>query len=328
MQEKDKDINKAAEENTTTQDTLNDNKGNKDMPKDSQDQNTSKPLSKKEKRQKKGSKNKTEEKSVNSSNKEPEKSKYDYVIKNRKIRKHTRQQKLIRIMIIFLAVSIVLGGGVYGMMTMIEYNNFKVLIDKEGLNILSLSHSEEFVDPTEVLSLEGPKYMDNITLMDVYHLLPEIEATEGNYGMRDKKNYVASTFYLKNVSGEDQYIRESIVINDVSKNVDDAIRIMVIRNSEKTVYAKAREDGEPEEVVPEQYFTKDGEMTEDPEEIWMTKPFSSPRHVFYETGIPLAAGEIRKYTIFIWLEGWDPECVNEILGGTIKLEFQFAQQAA
>jgi hypothetical protein len=255
-------------------------------------------------------------------------SKYDYVIKNRRIRQHQKQQRLIKIMLIFLSITIVLGGGVYGMLTMLEYNNFKVLIDKEGKNILSLSPSESFTDPTEVLALEGPRYMDNITLMDMYHLIPEIEATDGTYGEREKKNYVASTFYLKNVSSKDQRITEAIVISDVTKNVDDALRIMVIRNSERTIYAKARKDGEPEEVVPGQFFAEDGLPTNKPDKIWMSVPFASPRHVFYNTGINLAAGEVIKYTILIWLEGWDPECINDILGGTIKLEFQFSRQAA
>ncbi len=29
--------------------------------------------------------------------------------------------------------------------------------------------------------------------------------------------------------------------------------------------------------------------------------------------------EMDKYTVVIWLEGEDPECVNDILGGTIEL---------
>ena len=34
-------------------------------------------------------------------------------------------------------------------------------------------------------------------------------------------------------------------------------------------------------------------------------------------------GEVDKYTVVIWLEGEDPECVNDILGGTIEMMFKF-----
>ena len=43
-----------------------------------------------------------------------------------------------------------------------------------------------------------------------------------------------------------------------------------------------------------------------------------------ETGqrAELMPGEIDKYTVVIWLEGEDPECVNDILGGTIEMMFK------
>lgn len=251
--------------------------------------------------------------------------KYKYLIKNRQVRKHTRRHRFVVILMIFLAVTILLGGSVYGMLTFLEYNNFKVLVDKEGMNILSLSSSPDFANPSEVISLGGPKFMDNTSLMDIYYLLPEIEAAEGTFGDSSMVNYIAATFYLKNVSKEDHIYRESILIDEVTKGMDEAIRIMVIRDGVKTVYAKRTKEGEIEEVVPGMMFTYDGGQTTKQEEVWMTEPFSSDKYAFYNSGLPLKSGQQVKYSLLIWLEGWDPECIDPILGGTLRLEMQFTK---
>lgn len=259
-------------------------------------------------------------------NNTPESSeKYKYLIKDRTVRKHIKKRSVVVAMLIFLSITFVLGGAAYAMLSFLEYNNFRVLIDKEGMNILSLSNFSSFASPTEVLSLGGPRYMDNVTLMDIYYKLPEIEATEGTYGKNGEIDYLAATFFLKNVSGEDQIYRESIILDDITKNVDDAIRIMIIRNGVSTIYAKLSADGTPEEAVPGQDFTRSGRPGPK-SEVWMTEPFLNDRYVFYNAGLTVKAGEVVKYTILVWLEGWDAECIDNRLGGTIKIELQFAQE--
>jgi len=37
-------------------------------------------------------------------------------------------------------------------------------------------------------------------------------------------------------------------------------------------------------------------------------------------------GNIDKYTIVIWLEGDDPDCVNKIIGGEIKLHMEINEE--
>ena len=34
-------------------------------------------------------------------------------------------------------------------------------------------------------------------------------------------------------------------------------------------------------------------------------------------------GEIHEYTLVLWVEGADPECTDNILGGEFKVEMQF-----
>ena len=33
--------------------------------------------------------------------------------------------------------------------------------------------------------------------------------------------------------------------------------------------------------------------------------------------------QVDKYTVVIWLEGWDPECIDNIKGGVVKMSMNF-----
>ena len=37
-----------------------------------------------------------------------------------------------------------------------------------------------------------------------------------------------------------------------------------------------------------------------------------------------APGEVTKYTVVIWLEGNDPECLDNILGGEFKIDMSMS----
>ena len=45
--------------------------------------------------------------------------------------------------------------------------------------------------------------------------------------------------------------------------------------------------------------------------------------VFEDIRSDFMVGEIDRYTVVIWLEGEDPECVNAIMGGEAKFSMQF-----
>ena len=95
-------------------------------------------------------------------------------------------------------------------------------------------------------------------------------------------------------------------IDDVIKNVDEAVRIMVFRNDEKTVYAKVNADTNAAE--------KD------------TKVFYSDEIAVLEQRQGLESNQYDKFTIVIWLEGDDPDCVNKIIGGEIKLHMEINEE--
>ena len=56
------------------------------------------------------------------------------------------------------------------------------------------------------------------------------------------------------------------------------------------------------------------------------KPFLSDTVVCNGIREEIADGEVDKYTVVIWYEGEDPECVDDILGGWVELYMTFSYQ--
>ena len=40
----------------------------------------------------------------------------------------------------------------------------------------------------------------------------------------------------------------------------------------------------------------------------------------------ISPGEKDKYTVVIWLEGDDPDCIDDIIGGEIKMEMKITEE--
>ena len=78
---------------------------------------------------------------------------------------------------------------------------------------------------------------------------------------------------------------------------------MVIKNGEEKVYAKA----------------KMGSTEPEPDTI----AFSSNTQVLKNVTEDFKSGDVDKYTVVIWLEGEDPECVDNIRGGVVKMSMNF-----
>ncbi len=248
--------------------------------------------------------------------------KYNYVLQNKSIRRHSKHRTIVTVMTIVMASILLLGGATYGVLSLVEYNNFRIVVDQTGSRYLSLSPSPEFAQASEVLALHGPDKMDNICyLKDIEPNLEKIRAHEGTFTSEDSK-YLASTFYLKNVSDEDRYYVETVDINNVTKNMDSAIRLMIISPiNEYRVYAQLDNEGNQEMVCPYHHIDNPNDPSDT--ETWMAEPFASDTRVFQNDSLLLKKGEVKKYTFIIWLEGDDPECVNDILGGTMDLEITF-----
>lgn len=204
--------------------------------------------------------------------------------------------KIIKLVILFLLLILFL---LYLVMNLIYNNgNFSITLDKNlyfTRGIVIYDDPDYKVFRTELYA-RSVDYFDNIS----YKWLPENLDDENSSHNGD--NYVAYTFYIEN-TGEDisDYWAE-IIIDDVIKNVDEAIRIRVYKNGQYVTYAKADINGNPEKE---------------------TVPFMNNRLVTFEHREDFSPGDIDKYTIVMWLEGSDLDCTDNLLGGEIKVHMEF-----
>jgi hypothetical protein len=80
---------------------------------------------------------------------------------------------------------------------------------------------------------------------------------------------------------------------------------MIIRNGERTVYAKPQLN------------------TNNVLEEFADYNFVSNRVAAIVNNNDFKAGSVEKITVVIWFEGEDPECVDDILEGEVKLSMDF-----
>lgn len=199
---------------------------------------------------------------------------------------------LIILSIIYLVLYIVYEGG-----------RFTVSLDKNLSNRKNVFLSEDgnVSHKTRQLGAETINYMDNISIK----WLPENIDKEGT-GAHNGDNYIAYTFYVVNAGEEAVHYWYEIDIDDTILNVDEAVRIMIIQNGKKVVYAKK------------------SKATKQPEEG--TKPFKSKSIAVLEQRKNFTPGKKDRYTVVVWIEGDDPECNNALLGGEIKMHMDFTEE--
>ena len=187
----------------------------------------------------------------------------------------------------------------------IIYNegSFTISMDKNTYLESNLVMYESLNDRSSVLKISTSKlaFMDNISI----NWLPENINKEAE-GAHNGENYIAHSFYLENQGEETINYWYSITIDDIIKNVDDAVRIMIYVNDDVAVYAKRSPiTGKAEEGTTE---------------------FRDDESIIIEKRPGLNPGERDKVTIVIWLEGDDPECVNAILGGEMKMHMDIFEE--
>ncbi len=175
--------------------------------------------------------------------------------------------------------------------------------DKNGL---ALSETYDFANPKARLSAPGLDEQDNTTLSWIP--VDELIAKDGSNN-DPRRRFIAYSFYLKNAGRDTVNYEYDIQITEVSKGVDSAVRVMVVHEG-REVFAKPQEAPSPSVGQPENF-------------PYDTTPFNG-KEVCRKRETLFASGAIRKFTIIIWLEGEDAQCVDRILGGTIKMEMSIA----
>ena len=181
-----------------------------------------------------------------------------------------------------------------------------IMDDIDDEYAISLSETPEFLSPTTVLKGKPVDHMDNITyewIGDDYE--GSVDGVDSVDGSHNGANYVAYTFYVKSAGKKACTYDADIEVVGVSKGIDEAVRVMVYKNGEPTIYAKPVKG------------------TADTLDYGADENFIDDKIVMRTRTMELEPGEMDKYTIVVWLEGWDPECVNDVLGGIMKMEMNF-----
>ena len=156
---------------------------------------------------------------------------------------------------------------------------------------IAISADGDFTDPTARLSADTVQDATNITLEDLPDNLDDID------GDHNGRNYMAYTYYVRNAGKEDVDYNATVTLDSCAKGAEEAVRVAVWKNGERSIYAVPSANGEPEEGC---------------------ENFVDSKIVCSYTEENFLVGNVDKYTIVIWMEGEDPECVDAIVGGSVE----------
>lgn len=222
----------------------------------------------------------------------------------KKAKKEKRKNKRRIAFEIFLILIILLVINVYIVLSIFyKGENFTVTLDSEygRESGLVIYEDPENKYTRTFLRSDDIEFFTDISI----NWLPENIDNEGN-GSHNGRNYIAYTFYAENMGQDIINYWTTIKIDDVVKNVDEAIRVMVFKNGKKTVYAKNnRQTGESEPA---------------------TTAFKNEDTVMLELTEDFKVGDIDKWTVVVWVEGDDPECLDDLIGGEIKMHMTLTEE--
>ena len=162
---------------------------------------------------------------------------------------------------------------------------------------MTLSETRDMKHCTSRLNAEINERITNISRNDLPDNLSMID------GQHNGEDYIAYTFYLEHRGDTVMDVDYEVTIGNVSLGLDEAMRVRLYIEDEYVEYAKTRNDG----TGPEPYTTE----------------FYSVGVVTMGTLTDYNPGDKTKFTIVIWLEGDDPECVDRVIDGMAKVEMNF-----
>lgn len=221
-------------------------------------------------------------------------------LKSEKAKIRDRYIRILKIGLLICALFLII---IYFLLRIVyEQGAFTISLDQnfsKKSGIIIYEHLAE-KESRRILEAEKLEFVDNISI----NWLPDNINDEGE-GAHNGDNYIAYTFYVENQGIDTLRYWSTIYIDDVIKNVDEAIRVMVYRNGERTVYAKSNRNGNAESE---------------------TTPFKSDQIVMLQSRDDFKVGDIDKYTIVIWVEGDDPDCIDALIGGEMKMHMEITEE--
>ena len=213
------------------------------------------------------------------------------------------------IIILIIALTLFAGFTVYGN----KVGNFVVNIKNEEIN-LALSVEEDLSVQKRRLTFDG-----NSALSDnSYGFLPEDIVAGGLGNISNKGTYSAFGFYVINNSERAVDYVMDLKIKGVVGDPLPIIRIMLIEgengtfNTSNRIFALAEASRSAEEHLERQLRDI---------RYYKSEPFDIENDRIFMIKIrDVEQGGKRRYTLVMWIEGCDIECVDSRIGSRLKLQ--------
>lgn len=211
---------------------------------------------------------------------------------------------------VIIAVALLMGSQSGNFVVQVQSGDIETSIAiTESLNDISTYGDKITTDGIGNISNNTALYFMNDGVED----LKEIAANTGvNKELVDLYCY---TFYVANTGDSIVNIEFEMNIAQVTKGLDKAIRVMSF-NQKTGKYTIYQAIDEPDWEYPSY------------ESIGQPKMFKDDRIVYTEQDylLPMSPGNLNeegsyiKYSVFVWVEGWDPQCTEDLYRSTIQFE--------
>ena len=268
------------------------------------------------------------------------------IVANKKVKREINRRRMRKIVLAIMIISLMITSSAYVILLLVQENSIRISATYPNDKTIGLSI--DGVNWLPYLDIRGPETMWNISYdphVAASHgvaTVPEWNvalSTLGNFSMNEA--YIGITFFVKNTCDIDYTYTSAIEIEKQINGLDAAIRIMWVMQNETTgdlienkVYAKKSKyeglrfnDGIEFIAYPDGYFSGNLILFEDeeyPVGLVPTTPFIDNFYAKRTEGNPLKAGEVRRCTMVIWIEGSDPECTSSVLNSYLKLGARFS----
>ena len=158
-------------------------------------------------------------------------------------------------------------------------------------------------------------------------------------------DYMAYTFYIRNEGESTVDFQWELGLNSESKNVSSACWVMIFEDGKMKFYAEPNAETGKAEALPAfddntrgyievppalKYLKRSAEQLElmvqgRNYDYYRVIPYSFESKDVVARGEMLSVDpmETHKYTIVIWLEGDDPDCTDDLIGGHVGMEMRF-----
>lgn len=209
-----------------------------------------------------------------------------------------------------------------------KVGNFVVILKEDKVKIAACLTKDFENDKTSRFEVPGIEYLSDTTFQDLPDSLPHDVGIKND----EKSKYIAFSFYLLNLTDRAIGYDISIEIVDelAGKNGNskpsDALRILILEEREMdenlegnknlktdgTVYARKEDSQEGIDELKAAKYSPDKVVD-----------FAEDSVIVNQKEIPFELGEVKKYTVAIWLEGYDISCKDELIGGRLKMKMNF-----